>query len=168
MGFKLVGTEEGTLNKSVVIGLSKWEIVVSNLLVEFETSRDIVNNYRGEDEEEEIGFHIKYREETKKIIRDIQIQVGHEWVQFIDTSLWDRDLESEVEIDNRDSTTTELHVEGLTFELTLDQLNEYLKGDPKELDNVGVEIVHGLITLVLYLEDIKYLIENMSGNSESE
>lgn len=165
--FKLVGPEEGKESKDVKLELFQWELIVERLMVQYETSRDEVNNYMGPEEhrEEEIEFHTHLINKTKESIRSIQTQVGHEWLEFVDTTLWSRMIE--VEVDNRDDTTTELIVGGrLAIEVTKSELEGYLESGLK--DEETVSLMMSLTTVVLTGKDVKYLLDNMKENSESE
>src|SRR5690606_12260890 len=108
--------------------------------------------------EEDVEHARSVMTEVREVIESIQKQVGFVWVEFVDVGLWDQ--ETEVTIDNRDSNFTEIYIDGFySVGVYRKDLEEFLKMEPEILDNQGVRLYAGLATLVLYREDIEYLLE---------
>jgi hypothetical protein len=75
------------------------------------------------------------------------------------------DAEETVVIDNRDWNETLITCRGAEWYIKRDHLNNILEStDHAVLADAGVEVFTGQHILVLYLEDIRYLLENMDEN----
>lgn len=75
------------------------------------------------------------------------------------------DAEEKVEIDNRDAYETVVTCNGVEWIIRREHLLNLLEGhNHAVLADAGVEAVSGEHVLVLYLEDIRYLLENMNEN----
>lgn len=75
-------------------------------------------------------------------------------------------FDEEVEIDNRDSNNTEIHVFGTTLEVSRTTLYNFL--GVLALDECGVAIRNSVVTIKLDEEKIEYLLRNMDENNPLE
>jgi hypothetical protein len=149
------------MKKMVELTVEQWKEVIGPLMVNFELYRDMLNSGQSvEESTEELWKNVK-------LIQDIQKQVGIEEVPFRFVGLWDQ--EEEVEIDNRDSTTTWIHVLGTLFEITSNHIEKVLlEVNTEKLSDVGIDLWSRFICLTLYKEDLEYLLKNMEENNPEE
>lgn len=142
--------------KTVQLQEKHWNKILDDLVVGYESTRDWYNTTGNEEEMEELRNDL---EDMRIIMENIQEQTGISKYKMLVVGM--NDVEVEVKVRFEDPGMGIVEVDGVDGWFSKEELEDDLQKYSERLENEGVPYYFGLVTLVLYKEDIEYLLKNI-------